>query len=284
MDEPLIRSLSDTARWVAYHRATESDRSDRLFNDPYACRLAGERGALIGRKLHENAWAIAVRTFLFDRAISELLSRKPIDMVLNLAAGLDSRPYRLPLPSSLQWVEVDLPEIVEPKRQLLVAEKPHCQLEILTEHLGDEARRRILFSELNQRAQCIMVMTEGLLSYLNEDKVTALAADLHAQPHFRYWLVEVMAPNVLAYVDRKWGKHLAAANAKMAFAPADWRKFYRERGWELESFADMAQTAFQKNRGPSSLKLIGIIRKLFPAWYEKRGQLWESGVALLHPA
>jgi methyltransferase (TIGR00027 family) len=284
MHEPLIRSLSDTARWVAYHRATESDRPDRLFNDPYARRLAGERGALIGRKLHQNAWAIAVRTFLFDHAISELLARKPIDMVLNLAAGLDSRPFRLPLPSSLQWIEVDLPEIVEPKRQLLVDEKPHCQLQILTEHLGDEARRRILFSELNRRAKCIVVMTEGLLSYLDEDKVTSLAADLRAQPSFRYWLVEVMAPNVLAFVDRKWGKYLAAANAKMAFAAVDWRKFYRERGWELESFADMAQTALQKHRGPASLKLLGITRKLFPAWYEKRAQLWESGVALLRRA
>jgi len=284
MHEPLIRSVSDTARWVAYHRATESDRPDRLFNDPYARRLAGERGALIGRKLHENAWAIALRTFLFDHAISELLSREPIDMFVNLAAGLDSRPYRLSLPSTLQWIEVDLPEIVEPKRQLLIGEKPHCQLEILTEHLGDEARRRILFSELNQRAQFIMVMTEGLLSYLDEDKVTSLAADLRAQPNFRYWLVEVMAPKVLAFVDRKWGKHLAAGNARMAFAPADWRKFYRERGWEVVNFAEMAQAALQSNRGPGSLKVMRILRKLFPAWYEKRAKLWESGVALLRRA
>jgi methyltransferase (TIGR00027 family) len=284
MGEPLIRSLSDTARWVAYHRATESDRPDRLFSDPYARRLAGERGALIGRKLHQNAWAIAVRTFLFDQAISELLSREPIDMFVNLAAGLDSRPYRLSLPSTLQWIEVDLPEIVEPKRQLLIGEEPHCQLEILTEHLGDEARRRALFSELNKRAQCIVVMTEGLLGYLDEERVTSLAADLHALPHFRYWLVEVVSPNVLAMINRKWGKHFAAANAKMAFAPADWRKFYRDRGWEAVSFAEMAQAALQTNREPGPMKVMRILRKLFPAWYEKRAKLWESGVALLRRA
>lgn len=284
MPKPLIRSVSDTARWVAYHRATESDRPDRIFNDPFARRLAGERGELIGRKLHQNAWAIALRTYLFDRAISNLLSHEPIDMLVNLAAGLDSRPYRLPLPSTLQWIEVDLPEIVEPKRQLLIDEKPHCRLEILTEHLGDEARRRTLFSELNQRAHCIVVMSEGLLTYLDEDKVTSLAADLHAQPHFHYWLVEVSAPKVLAFIDRKWGKHLAAANARMAFAPADWRQFYRDRGWEVGSFEEMIKAALQTNRGPGSLKLMRILRKLFPAWYEKRAQLWESGVALLHRA
>lgn len=69
MSEPLIRSVSDTAHWVAFHRATESDRKDHIFDDPYARSLAGERGALIGRKLRENAWAIAMRTYLFDNEI-----------------------------------------------------------------------------------------------------------------------------------------------------------------------------------------------------------------------
>ena len=75
MPEPLIRSISDTARWVAHHRATESDRPDAIFRDPHARSLAGERGELIGRKLNANAWAIAVRTYLFDKAIRGLLSR-----------------------------------------------------------------------------------------------------------------------------------------------------------------------------------------------------------------
>ena len=33
-------------------------------------------------------------------------------VVVNLAAGLDARPYRMPLPSSLLWVQVDLPAIL----------------------------------------------------------------------------------------------------------------------------------------------------------------------------
>jgi O-methyltransferase involved in polyketide biosynthesis len=103
MPEPLIRSRSDTARRAACHRATESERPDAIFRDPYARPLAGERGELIGTRLHENAWAIAVRTYLFDTAILELLSRHSIDMVVNLAAGLDSRPYRLDLPAALRW-------------------------------------------------------------------------------------------------------------------------------------------------------------------------------------
>ena len=284
MREPLIRSISDTARWVAYHRATESDRADAIFHDPYARRLAGERGELIARKLSENAWAIAIRTYLFDKAIRELLSREAIEMVVNLAAGLDSRPYRLDLPASLCWIEVDLPEIVDPKREMLSNEKPRCQLEVVTQHLGDEASRRALFSKLNQRAEHIVAVSEGLLTYLDEDKVTSLAADLHAQPHFQYWLIEVVSPKVLEFINRKWEHHLRAANAPMAFAPADWRRFYRDRGFEAVAFEEMSRTAREMKREPGMMKVLRALGQVFPGWGKKQEKMWESGVALLRRA
>jgi hypothetical protein len=42
-----ITHVSDTARWTALHRATESARADALFSDPLAERLAGEHGRAI---------------------------------------------------------------------------------------------------------------------------------------------------------------------------------------------------------------------------------------------
>lgn len=54
------------------------------------------------------------RTYLFDRIIREQVAQGA-DMVVNLAAGLDTRPYRMQLPSSLNWVEVDLPKILDYK-------------------------------------------------------------------------------------------------------------------------------------------------------------------------
>lgn len=284
LPEPLIRSVSDTARWVAYHRATESERPDAVFHDPYARRLAGERGERIGRELHQNDWAIAARTFLFDRAIHSLLAAEPLDMVINLAAGLDSRPYRLDLPASLQWIEIDLPEIIETKRPLLANEKPVCKLEMLTENLADLERRRIIFAGLNQRARNVMVMCEGLLLYLDEQKVGSLAADLLAQPHFRYWLVEIASPRVLEWVNRRWRHHFEAANAVMSFAPADWRTFFAERGWSLVEFHELGRTAIELRRAPFPMALIQKIGRIFPAWYANQSRQWESGVALLRRA
>jgi len=48
---PVLRDISDTARWVAMYRARETDRPDARFRDPYARLLAGERGEEILRRM-----------------------------------------------------------------------------------------------------------------------------------------------------------------------------------------------------------------------------------------
>jgi methyltransferase (TIGR00027 family) len=287
MQEALIQSISDTARWVAYHRATESEREDALFNDPYARQLAGERGELIGRRLSGNAWAIAIRTLLFDNLILQQLARTPIDTVVNLAAGLDSRPYRLKLSPNLHWVEIDLPDIVEVKNHVLAAERANCRLRVLAHDLSDTPLRRRIFTELNANTTRAMVLSEGLLTYLTEEEVTNLSAEIHAQPHFQYWIVEVVSPKVVESVQREWGEHLAIAKAPMRFAPDDWRTFYSERGWKVVTFGDMTQVAMKHGRqpAPSAMRkqmrrMLSALGNVFP-YLGKRSKLWESGVAIL---
>src|SRR5256886_13643386 len=94
-----IEHVSDTARWVALYRAMESERPDALFHDPYARRLAGERGEQILSAMPKGrtwAWPMIVRTAVMDELIMRTISRDGADAVINLAAGLDTRPYRLP--------------------------------------------------------------------------------------------------------------------------------------------------------------------------------------------
>src|SRR5262249_60632 len=105
--EPLIRNISDTARWVATYRARETERVDALFRDPYARRLAGDQGEEIARAhrfTEQHSWPMVMRTYLFDEFVTTEI-RAGADLVLNLAAGLDARPYRLTLPRELRWVE-----------------------------------------------------------------------------------------------------------------------------------------------------------------------------------
>src|SRR5947209_7546262 len=95
-----IRNISDTARWAAVYRAFETDRPDALFRDPFARRLAGSRGEQIAASMPfsgKNTWSWVMRTWLFDHFITQQIAGGA-DMVINLAAGLDARPYRMDLP------------------------------------------------------------------------------------------------------------------------------------------------------------------------------------------
>src|SRR5213593_1588443 len=129
----------------------ESERPDALFRDPYARRLAGERGERILDSMAKGrtwAWAMIVRTAVMDELILRAVARDGVGTVLNLAAGLDTRPYRLPLAPSLRWIEVDFPDVIAYKQAQLAGERPVCTLEQVGVDLTDARRRRALFTEI----------------------------------------------------------------------------------------------------------------------------------------
>src|ERR1043165_8351720 len=101
---PLISHVSDTARWVAFYRAMESERPDAIFHDPFARRLAGAQGEAIVQAVAGGtalARPMIVRTAVMDEIILRGIEQDGVLGVLNLAAGLDARPWRLPLPPQL---------------------------------------------------------------------------------------------------------------------------------------------------------------------------------------
>src|SRR5256714_11303882 len=140
-----LASVSDTARWVAMYRAMESERPDALFHDPYARRLAGPAGEQILASMPQGrrwAWPMIVRTAIMDELVMRLVAEQGVDTVLNLAAGLDVRAYRLDLPPSLHWVDVDLEGILSYKESALAGERPRCRVEFVRADLTDAAARR----------------------------------------------------------------------------------------------------------------------------------------------
>src|SRR6185295_6571066 len=193
--EPSIRNVSDTAKWAAFFRAKESERKDALFRDPFAARLAGERGAEAARRMSGGDWAWAARTYLFDDIIGRCIA-EGADTVVNLAAGMDARPYRMALSGSLRWFEVDLPEILAEKERLLAGETPACHLERVPLDLADVEARRVLFARIGSQSLRAVILSEGLLLYLAPDQVAELARDLATPPSFRDWIVDLASPGL----------------------------------------------------------------------------------------
>lgn len=253
--------------FAAIYRARETERPDGLFRDPFARRLAGERGEQIAKSIpfsERATWAWITRTYLFDQFIQQHVAQGA-DLVLNLAAGLDTRPYRMALPSSLKWVEVDLPGILAYKEEILLGEKPACKLERVRLDLSDLPARRELFARLGSGAKKALIMTEGLLIYLSEEDVGSLAEDLAAVPSFHYWVLDIGSPGLLRMLKQRMGHQLGKGSTEFKFGPEDGPEFFTPHGWRPMDVRSTLKTA-------ARLKRVNLLLRLLAALPESKGK------------
>jgi len=277
-----VRHISDTALWAAHFRAEESRRPDALFRDPFAEKLGAARGTEIAGNLPEglkHAWAWVTRTYLFDQIIQQEIANGT-DLIVNCAAGLDARPYRMQLPSALQWVEADLPDILDYKTERLAGDKPTCQLERIAVNLADAGARRSFLEKFAGRGKRGLVLTEGLLIYLSREEVGQLAQDLARTASLQRWLLDMHSPRLLAMMQRRTGKALEKAGAPFKFGPEEGPDFFVPYGWKPERVEGMLATAAQFGRPPLVLRFFA---KIFDTRSWKSNRPW-SGVCLLQKA
>lgn len=257
MPEPLISNVSDTARWMAAYRAAESARHDALFTDPFAERFAGARGHAIAAaapRLTRNGWWWVTRTKLIDDLVAASV-QNGCDRVLNLAAGFDTRPYRLDLPAATEWIEADLPELINEKQRLLTGETARCRLSRVAVDLADTPSRSAFLADATSGAQDTLVITEGLLLYLNEPQVCALADDLHRAEKVG-WITDVIAP---ALVRRTMRQMPSLEKAPMTFEPIDGVAFFERRGWTVGAIHSIVKHAQRWKRLPTVLRPVAYL-------------------------
>lgn len=249
MTEPLISNVSDTARWVAVYRADESARPDAHFDDPLANRVAGARGRAIAAampRIVRNGWTFVARTKSIDDLISSSLANG-CDRVLNLAAGFDCRPYRLDLPETLEWIEADLPAMIDEKEELLADQTPRCRLSRHRVDLADPEVRRTFLADATRGAKNALVITEGLLIYLDADQARSLASDLQ-RDEIRWWITDLTSPGVLKFMARTMGDTLV--NAPMKFAVPNGAAYFEDYGWKAVDIKDQFSEAARLRRLP----------------------------------
>jgi methyltransferase (TIGR00027 family) len=260
-----IENVSDTARWVALYRAMESERPDAHFRDPHARRLAGDRGEQISRSLpgfQWGLWPMVVRTCVFDELILRAVERDGVDTVVNLAAGLDARPWRIKLPPTLTWVDVDLPAILTYKTDTLAGEPTLCRYEAVAADLTETSARRALFERIGAASRRALVLSEGLLVYLAGEDVAALARDLHTVPSFRWWLIDLVSPKLLAMLNKRWGASLEAGRAPLRFAPAEGTRFFEPLGWREAEFRGTFDEGWRLKRHMRGAWLFRLLGRL----------------------
>lgn len=274
-----VRHISDTARWAAVYRARESERPDAIFRDPFARRLAGERGEEIAKAMpfhEENSWSWVARTVAFDRIIAAEI-QSGADMVVNLAAGLDARPYRMDVPASLQWIEVDFPDILSFKEEILANEKPSCQLERVKMDLANVEERAKLFAQLGLRASKVLIVSEGLVVYLTPEQVGQLSEDLAKPQSFRRWVLDMVSPGLLEMLRKGTHSQFTQDVPQLKFAPSNGPDFFLSHKWKLVSANSMLKTAAKLGRLRPMLRFFA----LFPENPPKMGKRPWSAACLM---
>jgi len=257
----LITDVADTALWVAAYRAIESERSDALFQDPFASALAGKRGMEIAKGIANSdgsSWSVVVRTCIIDAYIQSAI-QGGIDTILNLGAGLDARPYRMKLPESLNWIEVDVPKIIDHKESILKNEQPRCKLERFRLDLSDDSARHDFLSSIESRSKNVLVLTEGVVLYLKNADAARLAKDLSLQKTFRYWIVDYFSAKARKYVWNKTRKK-QLASAPWHFEPRDWLTFFADQGWKPREMRYTVEESFRLGRKPPAPPMMNVLR------------------------
>jgi methyltransferase (TIGR00027 family) len=194
----ITESVGATALGVAAARAAETSRPDALIRDDFAYLLTASAGPAwaqmastdtawlgddeYGRRMHEMARNYqAVRTHYFD-SYFHTASRDGIRQVVILAAGLDSRAYRIDWPSGTTVFEIDQPKVLEYKSATLDAHGavPKSRRVAVPVDLRDDWPAALIDAGFDP-AQPTAWLAEGLLPYLPgeaQDRLFAMVTQL----------------------------------------------------------------------------------------------------------
>jgi len=231
---------------VAACRAHETEREDAFVRDPFAARLAGERGkAILDGMPYANVlrMGLAIRTRFVDELLLEALAKHPIASVLSVGCGLDTRPWRLDLPGSLKWVEVDFADMLDYKERMMSGETPRCRRERLIADVNDPGQRRAMHDAAG--AESALMITEGLLMYLPAATVEALAAETWQLSTIAHWISDI---NTTAFAAALGGAD-AMNSLKHVRAPDAMRGEQILEVLERNGWASAAQRSYSRDVG-----------------------------------
>ena len=209
-----LTPVASTALQLAAIRACESLRDDRLFNDPFARKLAGEDAIAIATKKvaeHEDQGRPfgQVRTRYFDDFL--LGNVDNFSQVVLLGAGLDTRAFRLDLLKDLKFFEIDRSEIIDYKNNILGGETPQCDRITIATNLEESTWVNLLLEKGFDRNQKTMWILEGFLYYLQESQVVDLMKQISDLSSLGSYLGCDLINKVVANGEEEWSHHMQLA-------------------------------------------------------------------------
>jgi methyltransferase (TIGR00027 family) len=282
--DPIVRiirgvdAVGATSRLTAAARARESARADRLFEDRWAAELAGEEGfsLLEGNDASLNGQAppaFVVRHRFFDDFLTRQASRG-IRQVVLIAAGLDTRAFRLSWPAGVHLFELDQPAVLTYKEEVLgnARAAARCHRHLVPADLRGDWPSALTDAGY-RRTERVAWLAEGLLFYLPETTVNALLDATAALSVAGSTLgTDTMSAATLGHHSRRaWVSYYASVGAPFIFGTDHPGELLGRHGWRpaLHPYSDVAR---QLGRSWPSPVLPGPKNTLITATRAPTGQ------------
>lgn len=255
--ESTIDGLGLTSRWVAALRERESQRPDRLFDDPFAGALAGDAGRAMMAAVEADLPAmagtrgLAVRTRYLDDMLAAAIA-EGVRQVVILAAGMDARAYRLPWPAGTVIYEVERADVMALNERVMatLGAAPKAERRAVRIDLRDD-----FASALRERGfqagQPAAFLVEGLLVYLpDRPAVLRILREVAALGAPGSWIgLDVVGERFLSLpMVEPVQRRLAAMEATWSFGTDDPAALLREAGFEQVSVSASARLPYAPAR------------------------------------
>ncbi|MFE9611271.1 class I SAM-dependent methyltransferase [Streptomyces sp. NPDC006012] len=233
-----MEAVSYTAQWTAAARALETERGDQaIFKDRFARALAAPRGFELLEKNRGSGLIpfIAIRTRYLDESIQQILADNDIRQIVFVAAGMDTRPFRLEWPDGATVYEVDFPGLLEEKRRRLAGLRAQPLVD-RTEVAVD--LRREWLPELAQAGfdpgRPTLWIVEGLLFFLTPEQATDLLRALGSASAPGSWLgVDFVSQALLrSPFSREFRRNLEEDGTPWLFGTDEPEEYLASIGWK----------------------------------------------------
>lgn len=236
--------LGSTSRWTAGARASESLRPDRLFNDPWASTLATEAGLRWVDRTEDAGSSIIVRTRFFDDFFERVTSDEGIRQVVLIAAGLDTRAFRLNWPAHTHLFELDQAPILEHKESVLkdAGAQVTCERQAVPVDLTKPWKEALLKAGYDPQQPSAWLI-EGLLFYLPNETIAQIIDEVNSLTAVGSWLgFDIINSDFLTspYSKQRMDR-LASYGTPWIGSINDPAAFLRERGWQASVFSSAEQ-------------------------------------------
>jgi methyltransferase (TIGR00027 family) len=232
--------LTITARWTAAVRARESERPDRLFNDPWAGILAGGEGlGWIEGRPAEGVIPIVLRTRFFDDFLQRVTAENAVRQIVLAASGLDTRAYRIEWPADTTIYELDRVEVLNYKDRILseAGAAATCARRVVAVDLNGAWEHTLIEAgfDADRPSACLL---EGLLFYLSNENLSRLLDKVlnTAAPGSFIGFDIVNRATLTSDFTRRWVKMQAELGAPWIGTMEDPAGFLSERGWEAKLY------------------------------------------------